>query len=154
VFSGILILAAVSTPVKAGVIRSPDVEHTGAFSSMIDHELRWIRSEKALVASVTFSNVHYVSREEARRDDRFDFFLPGVRLDARNGIFYDPQGVPVAVYRHELIGSGVHLVPGAKIRVWNHSGTVHLTLVASGRPQPGLRWVETDEAQVLPNGFG
>lgn len=147
-------MGCVACAARAGVVRSPEVAHTFAFGRMIDHQLRWIPSERALVASVTFSNVDYVSRTEARRDEQFDFFLPGMRFDAGKGIFYDPAGVPVAALRHEIFGSEIHLLPGAKIWITNRSGTVHLALSSTEAPRPGLRWMETDEPQIVPNLFG
>ncbi len=143
-----------ASSVQAGVTRSPDVAHTDAFGRMIDHQLRWIQSEDVLVASVTFSNVDFVSRTEARQDERFDFYLPEIRLDAKTAIFYDTSGVPVASLRREIIGSEIHLLPGAKISITNRSGTVHLTLTATDAPRGGLRWVQRDQEGILPNWFG
>jgi hypothetical protein len=136
------------------MVRSPDIAHTYAFASIIDHQLRWIPSERALLASVTFSNVNYVSRSEGRRDERFDFFLPGVRLDTRDGVFYDSDGTPVAKIHREVIGSDIQLLAGTKIYVTNQSGTVHLVLSTSREPRAGLRWVETDQAILIPGRFG
>ena len=141
-------------PAFAGIVRSPDVAHVEVFDRIIEHELRWVPSERALLASVTFSNVDFVSRVEARRDKRCDFYLPGVRFDARSGIFYDRDGVAVAALRKRFIGSEIHLLPGAKIWIADRSGTVRLTLAATEAPQEGLRWVQTDQAELLPNRFG
>lgn len=146
-----LVLANTS---NGGTLRSPDVAHTDAFASMIDHQLRWISSERVLVASVTFSNENYVSRTEGRRDERFDFFLRGVRFDSRNGFFFDPEGILVAKMHRSVVGSGIRLEAGAKIYVTNQSGTVHLILSTTSKPRDGLHWVETNQVQFLPNIFG
>lgn len=138
----------------AGVVDSPNVGHVGALDRMTHHELRWIPSQGALVASVTFSNVDFVSREEPRRDEQVDFYLPGVRLDASSGIFYDPYGVPVAALRRQFFGSQIRLLPGAKIWIADRSGTLRLALTATEAPRPGLRWVETNEVSLLSNLFG
>jgi hypothetical protein len=147
-------LALLAQPARGGVVQSPDVAHTYAVGRVIDHELRWLAGEGALVASVTFSNVDFVTREEERGDDRFDFFLPGVKLDGRTGIFHDPDGVPVAVLHKEIVGTQIRLLPGARILISNRSGTVHLTLTATTESQPGLRWMESNQGSFLPGIFG
>ncbi len=147
-------LGGMGSSVWAGVVRSPDVGHVEALDRMTQHVLRWIPSERALVASVTFSNVDFVSRVEARRDVTVNFYLPGVRLEPGSGTFYDPQGVPVAMLHRQLFGSQIRLLPGAKIWVADREGTLHLALTATDEPRPGLRWVETHEVELLPNAFG
>lgn len=139
---------------NGGIIRSPDIAQTYAFASMVDHQLRWIRNRRALVATVTFSNVNYVSRTESKHEERFDFFLPGIRFSPKEGIFYDSEGIPVAKLRRVLVGSEIQLLPETKIYVTNRSGTVHLILSTTREPREGLRWVETDQTQWLPNILG
>jgi hypothetical protein len=151
---GMACLGAVVCPARAGVVRSPNIGQVSALDRMTRHELRWIPSQRALVATVTFSNVDFVSRDEPRRDQRLDFYLPGVRFDATNGIFYDPQGVPVAALHRQIIGFQIRLLPGAKIWIANRSGTLHLALTATEAPRPGLRWVQSNRTDLLPNLFG
>jgi hypothetical protein len=151
---GVAWLGAAGSVGWAGVARSPDVGHVDAFDRMTDHQLRWVPAEGGLVASVTFSNVDFVSREEPRRDYQEDFYLPGIRLDARNGVFYDADGVAVAVRRREMIGSEIRLLPGARIWIANRSGRVSLALTATSAPRSGLRWVESDQVEFPPNWFG
>lgn len=147
-----LILAAGTA--HAGVVESPTVVHTEALDRIISHQLRWLRGERLLVASVTFSNVDYVSREEPRRDERYDFLLPDVRLDDRTGIFYDAEGEPVAAIRHELTGSEIRLLPSSQIRISNESGTIRLTLSVTPGSRQEEPWEETNRFQMLPPPFG
>ena len=135
-------------------IVSPNTARTYAFSTIIWKQLRWMPDAGALVASITFSNYEYVTGVEPRDDERFDFAFPGITLDRASGIFYahDPSGksIPVARRSHALFFPVIALLPGGQIAISKISGKVTAKLTANSEPIPGERWVERDQAQVLP----
>jgi len=139
---------------SAVAIASPDTAQTYAFSTIIWKQLRWEPAAHMLVASITFSNYEYVSSFEPREDERFDFAFPGVTFDRATGIFYarDHLGksIPVAELKHEWFFPVIALLPDARISIYKRSGKVKVELTADSEPIPGERWVERDEAQVLP----
>jgi len=148
-----LALAAVMqlTPPAAATptaLRSPETARTYADnSSVLWHQLRWLPASHQLVATVTFSNINYVSRIEPRHDETFNFPLPGVKFSEKTGVFSvtGPQGrsIPVARLHSDLIGHSVELLPTARILISNHSGRAAVRLLAD---QPfsddSNRWVE------------
>ena len=139
---------------SAVTIASPTKGQTQAFSTILWKQLRWDPAARALIASVTFSNYEYVSQDEPREDDRFDFVFPGITLDEASGIFYarDPSGesIPVARRTHVLFFPVIQLLPGGQVSILKVSGKVTAELTASSTPIPGERWVEHDRQQVLP----
>jgi hypothetical protein len=127
-------------------IRSPETAQTYADSSILWHQLRWLPGSQKLVASITFSNLNYVSTDEPRADERFDFSLPGVKFDSKDETFYvsgaHGERIPVAAMQRDLIGYSIKVLPGAQMDVFKHSGLVHVTLVARNTPLHGSRWTE------------
>ena len=127
-------------------IRSPQTAQTHADSSILWHQLRWLPGSQTLVASITFSNLNYVSTDEPRDDERFDFSLPGVKFDSKDETFYvagaHGERIPVAAMQRDLIGYSIKVLPGAQVDVFKRSGSVHVTLVAGNSPLSGGRWME------------
>jgi hypothetical protein len=134
---------ATATP---AVLRSPETVQTYADNSILWRQLRWWPASSQLVATITFSNIDYVSRVEPRHDETFTFPLPGVKFTAKTGTFYvsGPQGeaIPVARLRRGLIGQTVELLPTTRMLVTNRSGRVAVRLVTSQPPSAGDLWVE------------
>lgn len=134
---------ATATPT---ILRSPETAQTYADNSIFWRQLRWLPSSNQLVATITFSNIDYVSRVEPRHDETFTFPLPGVRFTAKTGTVYvpGPQGhtIPVARLRRGLIGQTVELLPTARMLVTNRSGCVAVRLVTGQPPSAGDLWVE------------
>ena len=122
-------------------LRSPETAQTYADNSMLWHQLRWLADSHQLVATITFSNLDYVSRVEPRHDETFNFPLPGVKYAAQNGTFY-LDGQPVARMHPDLIGHSIDLLPNARIVVTNRSGRVTIRMLADQPPTDGDRWVE------------
>jgi hypothetical protein len=132
------------------VIHSPDTAQTYALHSVQWKQLRWLPRARAFVASITFSNLNYESRAEPRRDERFDFAFPGVRLDAKDQVFYvldqNHSRIPVARIAKEFVGKQIELLPGSSIEILSHDGKIHVALCTScGRCRAsGVIWIEHD----------
>ena len=145
-----------SVPVMAGAISiiSPDRPQTFAYGEMIGHQLYLDRTASELAARMTFSNLPYVSDNELRRDESFDFRFPGVQFDSARHIFFARSGhgelIPVARFRKGAC-AWVDLAPGAKIYLVKESGRVTATLTATNHPRAGTRWVQMDNNFSLQN---
>ena len=145
-----------SVPVMAGAISiiSPDRPQTFAYGEMIGHQLYLDRTASELAARMTFSNLPYVSDDELRRDESFDFRFPGVQFDSARHIFFARSGhgelIPVARFRKGAC-AWVDLAPGAKIYLVKESGRVTATLTATNHPRAGTRWVQMDNNFSLQN---
>ena len=145
-----------SVPVIAGAISiiSPDRPQTFAYGEMIGHQLYLDRTAGELAARMTFSNLPYVSDDELRRDESFDFRFPGVQFDSARHIFFARSGhgelIPVARFRKGAC-AWVDLAPGAKIYLVKESGRVTATLTATNHPRAGTRWVQMDNNFSLQN---
>ena len=63
-------------------IISPDHAQTFAYGEMIGHQLYLDQTAGELAARMIFSNLPYVSDNELRRDESFDFRFPGTQFDS------------------------------------------------------------------------
>lgn len=128
------------------VVRSPETADTYADNSILWHQLRWLPASHQVVATITFSNVDYVSRIEPRHDETYTFPLPGVKFSADTGVFSlvgaHGQAIPVAQLHADLIGHSVELLPTARVLVTKRSGHIVVRLLADQAPSDGDRWVE------------
>jgi hypothetical protein len=146
-----------SVPVMADVISiiSPDHAQTFAYGEMIGHQLYLDRTAGELAARMTFSNLPYVSDNELRRDESFDFRFPGAQFDSARRIFFARSGhgelIPVARFGKDRVCAWVDLAPGAKIYLVKDSGRVTATLTATNHPRAGTRWVQMDNNFSLQN---
>ena len=144
-------------PVSGGelVITSPDHPRTFAYGEMIGHQLSFEPTNGVLIARITFSNLPYVSDNDPRSDESFDFRFPGVRLDRANHAILAPtrRGEQIAVARIQggSICASVELAPGAKIHLLKESGRVTAILTTTDRPRSGLRWIQKDDNWSLQN---
>jgi hypothetical protein len=146
-----------SASVMAGAISitSPDRPQTFAYGEMIGHQLYLDRTAGELAARMTFSNLPYVSDDELRRDESFDFRFPGVQFDSARRIFFARSGhgdlIPVARFRKGRAYAWLDLTSGAKIYLVKESGRVTATLTATDHPRTGTRWVQMDNNFSLQN---
>jgi hypothetical protein len=128
------------------IVRSPDSAQTDTYHTIIWEQLRRPSGSRALVASITFSNLNWESKVDPRRDDRFDFTFPEIALDEASGVFYahDPTGhkIPVASIQPALIGKEIKLLPGSKIEIHSSSGKIHVQLTADTESQETPQWIE------------
>jgi hypothetical protein len=134
---------AAATPT---VVRSPETAQTYADNSILWRQLRWLPASRELVATITFSNIDYISRVEPRHDETYTFSLPGVKFSPDTGVFTvtgsHGQAIPVARLHPDLIGRSVELLPTARILVTNRSGYIAVRLLTDQVPLDGDRWVE------------
>ena len=155
IFLAILFAASVSAIASGTGIVSPDHPQTFAYGEMIWHQLYLERAGGKLAARITFSNLPYVSDDEPRRDESFDFRFPGIKFDAGRRTFFvsgrGDQTVPVARFRGGSLFRWVDLAPGAKIYLHKDSGRVTAILTATDRPRAGSQWIETDDNFSLQN---
>ena len=155
IFLAILFAASVSAIASATSILSPDHHQTFAYGEMLSHQLYLERTGGGLAARITFSNLPYVSDEEPRTDESFDFRFPGIKFDStRRTFFVSDRGgrmIPVARFRGDPFCNWVDLAPGAKIYLLKQSGRVTAILTATDHPRTGSQWIETDDNFSLQN---
>jgi hypothetical protein len=155
IFLATLFTASVSAIASGTGIVSPDHPQTFAYGEVIWRQLYLERASGGLAARITFSNLPYVSDDEPRRDESFDFRFPGIKFDARRRTFFASgrrgQAIPVARFRGDPFFSWVDLAPGAKIYLHKESGLVTAILTATDHPRAGSQWIETDDNWSLQN---
>ena len=155
IFLVILFAASVSAIASETSIVSPDHHQTFAYSEMLSHQLYLERTGGGLAARITFSNLPYVSDEEPRRDESFDFRFPGIKFDATRRTFFargrDGRTITVARFRGNSFCGWLDLTPGTKIYLHKKSGRVTAILTATDRPRGGSQWIETDDNLSLQN---
>ena len=117
------ILLGSIAPVLGGeiAITSPDRPRTFAYGAMIWHQLYVDPTNGVLTARITFSNLPYVSDDDPRSDESFDFRFPGVQRDrtthsllarARHG-----EQIAVARIRGRSICGSIDFAAGARIHL-------------------------------------
>jgi len=155
IFLAPLFAASVSAIASATSILSPDHHQTFAYGEMLSHQLYLERAGSEVAARITFSNLPYVSDDEPRRDESFDFRFPGIRFDPTRRTFFvngrGGQTIPVARFRDDLFCGWIDLAPGAKIYLLKKSGRVTAILTATDHPRAGSQWIETDDNFSLQN---
>lgn len=155
-------LLAAGTPVRASVdpasedgaqrprrgaftLQSPDTAQTYTDGHTIRYVLLWDARRGELLASLTFSNSPYVNWQNPRREEIFNFRLPGVSLDPTAGVFYarDARGraTPVAAYAHGGLEAGnIRPTVGTTVFVAKPEGQVRVSLTATpGSPARAAR---------------
>lgn len=151
-----IILSSIA-PVSGGeiAITSPDHARTFAYGAMISHQLYVDPTNGVLTARITFSNLPYVSDNDPRSDESFDFRFPGVQTGrtshallarARHG-----EQIAVARIQGSSTCGSVDLIAGAKIYLLKEGGRITAVLTATDRPRPGLRWIQMDDNWSLQN---
>lgn len=147
--------ASVSAIASTSTIISPDHHQTFAYGEMLSHQLYLARGGSELAARITFSNMPYVSDENPRREESFDFHFPGIKFDATERTFFvggrKGHAIPVARFRNGLFFGWVDLAPGTKIYLLKESGRVTAILTASDHPRGGSQWIESDNNWSLQN---
>ena len=151
-----IILSSIA-PAFAGeiVITSPDHARTFAYGEMIWHQLSVDPSNHVLTARITFSNLPYVSDNDPRVDEPFDFRFPGLHLDRTNhALLAHPrhgEQIAVARFQGDSTSGSVDLAEGAKIYLLKESGRVTAVLTATDRPRSGMRWIQMDNNWSIQN---
>ncbi|HEY2567775.1 MAG TPA: hypothetical protein VGI25_00500 [Candidatus Udaeobacter sp.] len=151
----ILFGPSVSASASTSTIISPDHHQTFAYGEMLSHQLYLPRQGNELAARITFSNMPYVSDENPRREESFDFRFPGIKFDGTHRTFFvsnrDGHTIPIARFRDGLFFGWIDLAPGAKIYLLKESGRVTAILTASDHPRAGSQWIESDNNWSLQN---
>ena len=136
-------------------VTSPNHAQTFAYGEMIWHQLYLERAGGELAARITFSNLPYVSSDEPRRDEPFDFRFPGIQFDSARRAFFASgrhgELIPVARFRGDPACGWIDLAPGAKIYLLKESGRVTAILTATDYPRGGTHWIEMDDNLSLQN---
>jgi hypothetical protein len=155
IFLATLFAASGSAMAGAISIISPDHAQTFAYGEMISHQLYLDRTAGELTARITFSNLPYVSDDEPRRDESFDFRFPSVQFDPADRTFFARHGrderIPVAQFRKGISCGWIDLTPGAKIYLLKEHGRVTAILTATNHLRVGTRWVQMDNNFSLHN---
>jgi hypothetical protein len=151
-----IIIGSIS-PVFGGeiAITSPDHARTFAYGEMISHQLYVDVTNGFLTARITFSNLPYVSDNDWRSDESFEFRFPGVQTDRTNQALFararHGERISVARIRGSSTCGSVDLATGAKVYLLKESGRVTAVLTATDHPRPGLRWIQMDDNWSLQN---
>jgi hypothetical protein len=151
-----IILGSISPAFGGEVaITSPDRARTFAYGEMIGRQLYVDLASDVLTARITFSNQPYVSDNNPRSDESFDFRFPGVQADRTNRAMSartrHGEQIAVAQIQGSSRGGSVDLAAGAKIYLLKKSGRVTAVLTATDRPRPGPRWIQMDDNWSLQN---
>jgi hypothetical protein len=129
-------------------ITSPDAGTTYAFGDIKSRSLYWRKSDKMLMAKITFTDENWLSNNTAT-DDILEFRLPGVTLDEAKGIFYATSAkgeqIPVAHYKKVLFVKSIEILPNAHVRIIHSKGApVTLILEAISPNDPAMHPSPTD----------
>ena len=137
------------------VITSPDHARTFAYGEMIWHQLSVDPTNRVLTVRITFSNLPYVSDNDPRVDEPFDFRFPGLHPDRTNHALWararHGEQISVARFRGDPTCGSVDLAAGAKIYLLKESGRVTAVLTATDRPHSKMRWMQRDDNWSLQN---
>ncbi len=122
-------------------ITSPDTATTFAFGTIKSHALIWNKSEKVLVARVTFTDAEQT--EFTPQDDTHEFQLPGISLDEAKGVFFATTAkgevIPVAHIKKTLFIKAIETLPNAVVRILHPKGVVTVILEAIEPDDPAMR---------------
>lgn len=141
--------------VPSALIISPDTAQTFSYSHIVDHSLRWDSNARALTASITFSNVNYVSDRERLVDETFDFTFQHVRFDERTRTYHARTAagemVPVATSRKGPCGDTITPWVGARFHIFKRSGRARIVLVVDINAAFDRHWIEHNDGFFLQN---
>jgi len=121
-------------------ITSPDAATTFAYGTIKTHALVWNKSEKALIARVTFTDAEL--SDTTPQDDTHEFRLPGVSFDEAKGVFFATSAkgevIPIARIKKVLFVKTIETTPNAVVRVLHPRGIVTVILEALSPNDPAL----------------
>jgi len=122
-------------------ITSPDTATTYAYGTIKDHALIWNKSDKVLIARVTFTDAE--SGPGQADDDTHEFRLPGVNYDEAKGLFFaiseKGEVIPIARMTKALFIKSIETLPNARVRVIHPRGVVTVILEAISPNDPAMR---------------
>ena len=121
-------------------ITSPDPGTTFAFGTVKDHTLIWRKSDKMLIARVTFTDAELNNGQS--NDDTHEFRLPGVTYDASKGVFFATTSkgelIPVAHFKKVLFFNSIEVLPNAHVTISHPRGVVTVRLEAISPDDPAM----------------
>jgi hypothetical protein len=121
-------------------ITSPDTGTTFAYGTVKNHTLIWRKSEKMLIAQVTFAEED--SDYGQATDDTHEFRLPGVTFDETKGVFFATTAkgdvIPVAHIKKTLFIKSIEVLPNANIRILHPRGVITVILEAISPNDPAM----------------
>jgi len=127
-------------------ITSPDAGTTFAYGTVKTHSLIWNKSQKVLVARVTFTDAEQNLGQP--NDDTHEFRLPGVRFDEAKGIFTATTAkgeiIPVARIKKALFIKTIETLPNARIRILHPRGNLTVILEAISPNDPAMHPANSD----------
>jgi hypothetical protein len=139
----LLILPAWAEPGDDGPpisITSPDKGQTYVLGTIKSHQLYWSKSQKMLIARVTFTDEE--SAMGTPQDDTHEFRLPGISFDEAKGIFTATTAkgevIPVAHYKKVLFVKSIETLPNAAVRVMHPRGAITVILEAIPPNDPAM----------------
>ena len=122
-------------------ITSPDKGSTYVLGKIKNHSLFWNKSQKMLIARVTFTDEEYT--ENMAQDDTHEFRLPGISFDEAKGVFTATTAkggvIPVAHFKKVLFIKSIETLPNAAVRVLHPSGNITVILEAINPDDPAMR---------------
>jgi len=121
-------------------ITSPDTGNTFVYGIIKTHALVWNKSQKMLIARVTFAEEDATGGSAA--DDTHEFRLPGVTLDEAKGVFFATsekgEAIPVARFKKVLFIQSIETTPNAVVRVLHPKGRLRVILEAISPNDPAM----------------
>jgi len=132
-------------------ISSPDTGSTFVYGTLKGRQLYWNKSQKMLIARVTFTDASLLDNNSAQ-DDTMEFRLPGVALDPTHGIFTATTAkgevIPIAHLKKAIFGiKTIEILPNARVRIVHERGVVNVILEAISPKDPAMH-----PAAVNPDG--
>jgi hypothetical protein len=122
-------------------ITSPDTGSTFVFGTLKGRQLYWRKSDKTLMARVTYTDADLLDNNTAQ-DDTMEFRLQGVTFDEAKGIFSATTAkgevIPIAHIKKALFIKTIEILPNARVRVINDHGRVTVILEAISPNDPAM----------------
>jgi hypothetical protein len=122
-------------------ITSPDTGSTYVYGTLKGRQLYWNKSQKILIARVTYTDASPLDNNSAQ-DDTMEFRLPGVAFDEVHGVFSATTAkgevIPIAHIKKALFVKSIAILPNARVRVIRDHGAVSVILEAISPNDPAM----------------
>ena len=128
-------------------ITSPDTGSTFVYGTLKGRQLYWNKSQKMLIARVTYTDASLLDNNSAQ-DDTMEFRLPGVAFDEARGVFSATTAkgevIPIAHIKKALFIKTIEILPNARVRVIRDHGAVSVILEAISPNDPAMHPAPTN----------
>jgi hypothetical protein len=123
-------------------ITSPDTGSTFVYGTLKGRQLYWNKSQKLLIARVTYTDASLLDNNSAQ-DDTMEFRLPGVAFDEAHGVFTATtakgETIPIAHLKKAIFGiKSIEILPNARVRIIHDHGAVSVILEAISPNDPAM----------------